>query len=57
MTSVVDEQQSEFERLMREKCPTIQLTKKKDGNYTNTYTTMAFFGWVMAKTHSKLTGE
>lgn len=57
MTVSIDKQQSEFERLMRERFPTIQLTKNKEGGYTNTYTIMAFFGWVTAKTHSKLTGD
>lgn len=55
MESIMDNHQAEFERLMSEKFPTIQLSKAKDGNYINTYTTMAFMGWVMAKTHSKLT--
>lgn len=51
----MDTHQAEFERLMSEKFPSFQLGKKKDGSYANTYTIMAFMGWVMAKTHTKLT--
>ena len=53
----IDLEQPEFERLMREKSPSMQFRKESDGHYANRYPAMAWFGWVLAKAHSKVKGE
>lgn len=46
-------ERDEFERLMREKCPSYQLGRKPDGDYANAFTAMVFLGWIMSKAHTK----